>query len=70
MLQKYTFIFNIFLSQKLCIYLFNEKNILSNFLSVWVFLQTFTIHRIAGQGESQLCNSSLPLPPASQALRH
>ena len=37
MLQKYTFILNIFLSQKLCIYLFNEKNILSNFLSVWVF---------------------------------
>ena len=27
MLQKYIFIFNIFLSKKLCIFLFNQKNI-------------------------------------------
>ena len=32
--------------------------------------RTFTIHRTAGEGESYSYNSSLPLPFASQALRH
>ena len=32
--------------------------------------RTFTIHGTAWEGEGYLFNSSLPLPPASQALRH
>ena len=32
--------------------------------------RTFTIHRTAGKGGGYLFNSSLPLPPASQTLRH
>ena len=32
--------------------------------------RTFTIHGTAGEGEGYLFNSSLPLPPASQILRH
>ena len=32
--------------------------------------RTFTIHGIAGEGGGYQFNSSLPLPPASQALRH
>ena len=31
--------------------------------------RTFTIHRTAGEGASNLFKSSLPLPPASQTLR-
>ena len=32
--------------------------------------RAFTIHGTAGEGGGYLFNSSLPLPPASQALRH
>ena len=32
--------------------------------------QTFTNHRAAGEGGGHFINSSLPLPPASQTLRH
>ena len=32
--------------------------------------RTFTIYRTAGKGEDYLFNSSLPLPPVSQAIRH
>ena len=32
--------------------------------------RTFTIHGTTGEGGGYLFNSSLPLPPASQALRH
>ena len=32
--------------------------------------QPFTNHRTAGEGEGHFFNSSLPLPPASQTLRH
>ena len=32
--------------------------------------RTFTIHETAGEGGGYLFNSSLPLPPASQTLRH
>ena len=34
------------------------------------FSRTFTYHRTAGKGEDYFFNSTLPLPPASQALRH
>ena len=32
--------------------------------------RTFTIHGTAGEGGGYLFNSSLPLPPASQTIRH
>ena len=32
--------------------------------------RTFTIHKTAGEGRGYLFNFSLPLPPASQTLRH
>ena len=32
--------------------------------------RTFTIHRAAGEEGGYLFNSSLPIPPASQTLRH
>ena len=32
--------------------------------------RSFTIHRTVGEGGGYLFNSSLPLPPASQTLRH
>ena len=38
---------------------------------VLVFLsRTFSIHRTAEEGERYLFNSSLPLPPTAQTLRH
>ena len=41
------------------------------FFSIQVFLsRTFTNHRTAGKGGGHFLNSSLPLPPASQTLRH
>ena len=33
-------------------------------------LETFTNHGTAGEGGGHFFNSSLPLPPASQTLRH
>ena len=33
-------------------------------------LRTFTNHRTAGEGGGHFFNSSLPLPPASETLRH
>ena len=43
----------------------------------WVFFfylgflsRTFTNHRTAGEGGGHFFNSSLPLPPASQTIRH
>ena len=32
--------------------------------------RTFTNHRTSGEGGGHFINSSLPLPPASQTLRH
>ena len=32
--------------------------------------RTFTNHRTAGEGGGNFFNSSLPVPPASQTLRH
>ena len=40
------------------------------FLSVISFTITFAIHKTAGEGGDYLFNSSLPLPLASQTLRH
>ena len=47
------------------------------FLSLWVFFfylvflsRPFTNHRTAGEGGGHFFNSLLPLPPASQTLRH
>ena len=46
----------------------------SNFFVFFFYLgflsRTFIIHRTAGEGGGYLYNSSLPLPPASQILRH
>ena len=42
-----------------------------NFFFYLDFLsQLFTNHRTAGEGGGHFFNCSLPLPPASQALRH
>ena len=40
------------------------------FFYLGFLLRTFTNDRTAGQGEGHFFNSSLPLPPASQARRH
>ena len=40
------------------------------FFSLSFLSRTFTIHGTAGKGGAYLFNSSLPLPPASQRLRH
>ena len=40
------------------------------FFYVGFLSRTFTIHRTAGKGRGHFINSSLPLPPASQTLRH
>ena len=40
------------------------------FFYLCFLLRTFTIHETAGEGGGYLFNSSLPLPPASQTLRH
>ena len=45
--------------------------LLLDFFFYFGFLsRTFTIHETAGEGGGYLFNSSLPLPPASQTLRH
>ena len=40
------------------------------FLYLGFLLQTFMNHRTEGEGGRHFFNSSLPLPPASQKLRH
>ena len=40
------------------------------FFYVGFLSRTFTNHRTAGEGGGHFINSSLPLPPASQTLRH
>ena len=42
------------------------------FFSIWVFYHDHSriTHRTAGEGGGHFFNSSLPLPPASQTLRH
>ena len=56
----------------------NKITILSQFLvkNLKLFFwggflsRTFTNHRTTGEGEGYFINSSLPLPPTSQTLRH
>ena len=45
-------------------------NVLIFFFYLGFLLRTFTNHRTAEEGGGHFFNSSLPLPPASQALRH
>ena len=40
------------------------------FFYLGFFSQPFTNHGTAGEGGGHFFNSSLPLPPASQTLRH
>ena len=43
----------------------------NDFFSIWDFLsRSFTNHRTTGEGGGHFFNSSLPLLPASQTLRH
>ena len=42
----------------------------THFFHLGFFSRTFAVHRTAGEGEGYFCRSSLPLPPASKALRH
>ena len=49
----------------------NSYKHLEFFFSIWVFLsRPFANHKTAGEGGEHFLDSSLPLPPASQALRH
>ena len=65
-------------SKALFIILLHSKHCLQIMcLFVFVFFfylgflsRTFTIHRTAGEGGGYFFNSPLPLPPASQTLRH
>ena len=47
-----------------------KKKIYIFFFYLGFLSRTFTIHGTAGEGGGYLFNSSLPLPPASQTLRH
>ena len=63
-----------FLHHILCM-IFQEKSFSCYILFFFFFYlgllsRTFTIHGTAGEGGGYLFNSSLPLPPASQRLRH
>ena len=49
--------------------IWNPKH-MSFFFYVGFLSRTFTNHRTAGEGGGYFINSSLPLPPASQTLRH
>ena len=49
---------------------FNQSMEISFFFYLHFLLQPFTNQRTAGEGRGHLFNSSLPLPPASQTLRH
>ena len=40
------------------------------FFYLGFLLRTFTIHRTEGEGGGYFFKSSLPIPPASQTLRH
>ena len=56
---------------KVLLYRFPEKKLLHVFFFYPDFLiRTFRNHWIAGEGGGHFFNSSLPLPPASQTLRH
>ena len=48
----------------------SEVSFQTFFFCLGFLSRTFTIHRTAGEGRGHYFKSSLPLPPASQALRH
>ena len=48
-------------------YILEKKNV---FFYLGFLSRTFTIHGAAGEGGGYPFNSSLPLPPASQTLKH
>ena len=58
--------------------MYSQQTILSCFVCFFYFIffypgflsQPITNHRTAGKGGGHFSNSSLPLPPASQTLRH
>ena len=50
--------------------LLTERYFFFFFFYLGFLSRIFTIHGTAGEGGGYLFNSSLPLPPASQALRH
>ena len=52
------------------ILIFKKKFFFFFFFYLGFLSRTFTIHGTAGEGGGYLFNSSLPLPPASQTLRH
>ena len=47
-----------------------SDDVVFSFFYLGFLSRTFTIHRAAGEGGGYYFNSSLPLPPASQTLRH
>ena len=49
---------------------FNQSMEISFISYLGFLLQPFTNYRTAGEGGGHFFNSSLPLPPASQTLRH
>ena len=74
--NKQTFLFNLYFQQKNSLKVVNlpltdEKLCLSLFFFYLGLLsRSFTNHRIAGEKGGHFFNSSLPIPPASQTLRH
>ena len=49
----------------------NKTDLDSDFFSIWeTRSRIFTIYSTAGEGGTYLFKSPLPLPPASQTLRH
>ena len=59
-----------FYSFENCKIFFTTKHGGGIFFSISFFSRTWAIHRAAGERGSYLFNSSLPLPPAAQILRH
>ena len=49
---------------------FNQSMEISFFFHLDFLSQPFTNHKTAGEGEGHFFSPSLPLPPASQTLRH
>ena len=47
-----------------------RKFVYGIFFFFFFFTGPFTNHTTAGEGRGHFCNSSVPLPPASQTLRH
>ena len=56
-------------SRRICLYYRESLDVKKKFFFLSGFSFT-NIHRTAGEGGGYLLDSSLPLPPASQTLRH